>query len=164
MDGTGDAGHRPAPPLTNQLRHVRGVSGAWRPRMRGTARIRHHGGVGEPVQSGVEAVGALSVLAFVAEVGMLVGLSVAGWHLTDQPAMSLLLAILLPSTAGVVWGLWCAPRAPRRLGRLPRWAVKVTLFSVTFALLMGVAPQPWPFYGLGLWLLFLATLPADRTR
>jgi len=110
----------------------------------------------------VEAVGLLDVLAFVAEGGMLVGLGVSGWHLADQTALSLPLAVLLPSAAGVVWGLWCAPRASRRLSRLPRWAVKVTLFSVTFVLLLGVAPQPWPFLGLGLWLLFLASLPADR--
>lgn len=127
-----------------------------------TAGVLHHGGV-QP--SEVETVGVLAVLAFVAELGMLVGLGVGGWHLSDRTVLSLLLAVLLPSAAAVVWGLWCAPRSSRRLGRLPRWAVKITLFTATFLLLLlGVAPQPWPFYGLGLWLLFLATLPADRAR
>ena len=109
-------------------------------------------------------VGVLAVLAFVAEVAMLVGLGVGGWHLTDTTALSLALAVLLPGAAAVVWSLWCAPRAARRLSRPRRWAVKVSLFGATVLLLLAVGPRPWPSYGLGLGLLFLVTLPADRGR
>lgn len=115
-------------------------------------------------QTEVRDVGVLAVLGFVAELGMLVGLAVAGWHLPDHLALSLLLAVLLPVAAAIVWGLWCAPRATHRLDRLPRWAVKVTLFSVSFVLLLGTHSLPWAFFGLGTWLLFVVTLPADRGR
>jgi len=109
--------------------------------------------------------GVLDVLAFVAELGMFVGLAVGGWQVVDEPALSVLLAVLLPGAAAGVWGLWCAPRAAHRLARLTRWAVKVTLFGIAFVLVANASPQPgWAVFGLATWLLFVVSLPADRGR
>jgi len=108
-------------------------------------------------------VGVLHVLALLAEVCLLVALAVGGRQLSDTPAVSLLLAVLLPCAAAVVWGRWCAPRSARRLPRLPRWAVKVTLFAAALGLVLNAEPRPgWGFFGLAMWLLFVVSLPADR--
>jgi hypothetical protein len=118
----------------------------------------------EPVSPAAD-LGVLDVLAFVAELGMFVELAVGGWQLADEAALSVLLAVLLPCVAAGVWGVWCAPRAARRLSRLPRWAVEVTLFTVSFALVINASPQPgWAVFGLATWLLFVVSLPADRGR
>lgn len=109
-------------------------------------------------------IGPLAVLAFVAEVAMLVGLGIVGWHLADAVVLSVLLAAVLPVAAGVVWGLWCAPRARRRAPTPQRWAIKVSLATATFVLLVVVVSGPGAVaLGLGTWLAFLVSLPADRT-
>lgn len=108
-------------------------------------------------------VGPLAILAFVAEVMMLAGMAWAGWDLGTSTVVSALLAVALPIAAAVVWGLWCAPRARFPLPRLPRWAVKMTLFSIATVLLLQTDPTPWAgLYGVLTWLLFLVSLPADR--
>ena len=106
----------------------------------------------------------LLALAFLAEVAMLVGLAWAGWSMSDSTLRSWLLAIALPSLAAVVWGTWLSPKAPRRLPTLHRWAVKVTLYSVTLLLLLRFGPQPEAgVFAVLMWLAFLISLPADRT-
>ena len=108
-------------------------------------------------------VGVLDVVAFVAELFLLVGLVVGGWQLSGTTAVSLLLAVLLPTAAAVVWGVWCAPRSAHRLPRLRRWAVKVTLFAAALLVVLNAEPQPgWGVFGVGMWLLFVVSLPADR--
>lgn len=95
---------------------------------------------------------------------MLVGLGIVGWHLADQVVLSIVLAAALPGAAVVVWGLWCAPRARRRLATPQRWVVKTTLATATFVLLVVVVSGPGAVtLGLGMWLAFLVSLPADRT-
>lgn len=102
-------------------------------------------------------------LAFLAEAAMMVGLAWAGWRMSDSTPVSLVLAVLLPAVAAAVWGLWCAPRARRRLPTLYRWAVKVTLFAATLALLLAFGPQPEAaVFAVLMWLAFLVSLPADR--
>jgi hypothetical protein len=111
----------------------------------------------------VAAVGVLDVVAFVAELLMIGGLAVAGWSLGHGWVISLVVAVLLPLVAAAVWGLWCAPRAVHRLSRLPRWAVKVALFSGTLLLMLAADPRPLvAAAGLLMWLAFLVSLPADR--
>jgi hypothetical protein len=105
----------------------------------------------------------LLALAFLAEVAMLVGLAWAGWSLTGSTALSWLLALLLPSVAAAVWGVWCSPKAPRRLPTPYRWAVKVTLFATTVVLLLRSDPQPATgVFAVLMWLAFLVSLPSDR--
>lgn len=45
---------------------------------------------------------------------MLVGFVVLGLSIGDGP-LSVVLAVVLPATVAVVWGVFLAPRAPRRL-------------------------------------------------
>ena len=109
-------------------------------------------------------IGPLAVLAFIAEIGMLVGLAWAGWGRGSSLLLSVVLAIALPAVAAVVWGLWCAPRSRHRLATPWRWALKVTLFSATVVLLLPTEPVPAAgIYGVVVWLVFLISLPADRT-
>jgi hypothetical protein len=106
---------------------------------------------------------ALAAAAFVAEMAMLGGLAWGGSQLGTSSLAHVVLAVVLPVAAAVVWGLWCAPRASRRLARGPRWAVKVTLFAATLVLLLLAGPQPQAgIYGLVMWLLFVVSLPSDR--
>ena len=108
-------------------------------------------------------VGALMVLAFLAEVALLVGLAWAGWSMTRATLSSWLLAILLPTAAAAVWGTWCSPKAPQRLPTLYRWAVKIVLFTATLGLLLTFGPQPEAgVFAALMWLAFLVSLPADR--
>jgi hypothetical protein len=111
-----------------------------------------------------EHIGPLAILAFVAEVLMLIGLAIVGWHLADVTVLSVVLAVALPVAAAAVWGLWCAPRARWRLPTPGRWAVKTALATATFVLLLVVVPgDAATGLGIGMWLLFLVSLPADRT-
>lgn len=107
--------------------------------------------------------GVLLALAFVAELGMLVGLGWVGWSVGSSTALSVGLALTLPSCAAAVWAVWCAPRARRRLRTPGRWALKVTLFTATFLLLLQYGPQPGAgVFGLATWVAFLLSLPTDR--
>jgi hypothetical protein len=76
----------------------------------------------------------LLTIRFLAELGMLAALAWAGWHLLDSTFGSLVLAVLLPAAAAVVWGLWVAPRARRRLADPARVVVEGALFFGTFVL------------------------------
>jgi hypothetical protein len=76
----------------------------------------------------------LLTVRFLAELGLLAALAWAGWHLLDSTLGSLLLAVLLPAAAAVVWGLWVAPRAHRRLGDPWRAVVEGVLFFGAFVL------------------------------
>jgi hypothetical protein len=64
-------------------------------------------------------------LRFVLELTALAGLAEGGDGIAGWP-----LAALAVVAGGVVWGLWCAPRARRRLPRLPRTAVEAVVFGL----------------------------------
>lgn len=55
-----------------------------------------------------------AALVFLAEVGMLAGFAMLGLSAGDGP-LSVVLAVALPAAVAVVWGIFLAPRAPRRL-------------------------------------------------
>lgn len=106
----------------------------------------------------------LLAIAFLAEMMMLGGLGWAGWSMGPNAAVSVTMMVLLPVSVAVVWGVWCAPKAALRLRTPARWAVKTTLFAGTFLLLLVSAPMPGPaLFGLVMWLLFVVSLPADRS-
>ena len=106
---------------------------------------------------------ALLAIAFVAELAMLGGLFWVGWSLGSGGLSSWVLGFLLAGLLSVVWGRWCAPRASYRLRNPGRAVLKTVLFVGTFVLLLAFAPRPeGAVFGLGMLLLFVVSLPADR--
>lgn len=102
-------------------------------------------------------------LAFLAEIAMLAGLGWAGWSIGPNLPSSIGMMMLLPVSAAIGWGAWCAPKARWRLRTPARWALKVTMFAATFLLLLVSAPAPGAaLYGTVMCLFFVVSLPADR--
>jgi Protein of unknown function (DUF2568) len=64
-------------------------------------------------------------LRFVLELTALAGLAEGGDHVAGWPV-----AVVAVAAGAVVWGLWCAPRARRRLARLPRTVVEAAVFGL----------------------------------
>jgi hypothetical protein len=111
-----------------------------------------------------EDVTTVHLLAFLAEMALVVAFAWAGWLLGADTATSVVLAVLLPGVAIAVWGIWCAPRSARRLAQTSRWAVKSVLFAVAYVLLLVYGPQPGAaLFGTIMVVLFGVSLPADRT-
>ena len=77
---------------------------------------------------------------FLLELAAFASLAVWGWHAGSGFA-AVVLAVLLPTAAIAVWGLWCAPRAPRRLPTTWRAALEVGIFLLAAAAL-GAAGHP----------------------
>jgi Protein of unknown function (DUF2568) len=112
----------------------------------------------------VPEVTAMHLVAFVAEVALIVALAWSGWLLGASTITSLVLAVLLPLLAMTIWGIWCAPRATRRLPQAPRWIVKGLLFAAAFVLLVVLGPEPAAaMFGAVMVVLFAVSLPADRS-
>jgi hypothetical protein len=102
---------------------------------------------------------------FLAELAMLAALAWGGWYLTDTVALSVVLAVALPVLAAIVWGRWVAPRAAHRLPDPARLGVEITLFAVAFVSVAAAEPRPANLlFGLAMWLVFLATLPARHVE
>jgi hypothetical protein len=104
-------------------------------------------------------------LRFLVELAMLSALAWGAWFLTDTAALSVVLAVVAPVLAAVVWGRWVAPRAAHRLRDPARLGVEITLFAVAFVLVAAAEPRPANLlFGLAMWLAFLATLPARHVE
>jgi hypothetical protein len=71
---------------------------------------------------------------FLVELALLAVLAVAGARLGDG-ALAVVLGAGLPLGAAVLWGLWLAPRATRRLAYPARLVAKLVLVFVAAALL-----------------------------
>jgi hypothetical protein len=112
-------------------------------------------------------VGILGLVRFAAELGMLAALGYGGWHLVDRVALSVVLAVVLPLAAALVWGRWIAPRAARRLTDPAKLLVEVILFASAAVVLVVAGPHPLTtVLAGGLVLMFLISLPhrkAERT-
>lgn len=103
----------------------------------------------------------LLAVRFLAEIGMLVCLGIGGWQLGDSLLVSVVLTVVLPLVAAVVWGRWVAPRASRRLPDPARLGVEVTLFAAALLAVMGAHPSPaMAVVGLTVWAAFLASIPS----
>ena len=87
---------------------------------------------------------------FVLEMLVLVALFLFGWSLSDSLPVQLVLGLGLPAIVIVVWGLFVAPKASRRLADPVRLAVELVIwfagvlafgFAVSWllALLFGMA-------------------------
>jgi hypothetical protein len=73
---------------------------------------------------------------FLAELGLIAALGYVGWRiLDDQPAIALLVALVLAAAAATIWGAWVAPKSEHRLEDPARLAVEVALFAVACAAL-----------------------------
>lgn len=106
------------------------------------------------------AIGALALIRFAAELGMLAALGYGGWHLVGPVALSVVLALALPVAAATVWGRWIAPRAAHRLTDPAKLAVEVVLFATAAGLLVLVGPNPLAIVlSAGLLLMFVVSLP-----
>jgi hypothetical protein len=96
----------------------------------------------QPAAHGHPAVrGAVELIAFLCELGMLVVLVIAGWALDSGGLMSIALAIFYPALAILIWSVWMAPRSARRLADPWRLAAQVALFAAT-AVLASIAGHP----------------------
>jgi hypothetical protein len=71
-------------------------------------------------------------LRFLLELAALAGLAYWGAH-TGSAVVKVLLAIVAPLLAAIVWGLFAAPKAARRLPRGPRVAVEAAVFGLAAA-------------------------------
>jgi drug/metabolite transporter (DMT)-like permease len=105
----------------------------------------------------------LLAVRFLAELGMLVCLCIGGWQFGESLLASIVLGVVLPLVAAVVWGRWVAPRASRRLRDPGRLGVEVTLFVAALLAVMGAHPSPaMAVFGLAVWVAFLASIPSRR--
>jgi hypothetical protein len=67
-------------------------------------------------------------VAFLAELAALAALAVWGWSAVDPTGWRLVLAAGAPAVAGVLWGVFAAPRAPVQVPALTL-LVKVLVFG-----------------------------------
>jgi uncharacterized membrane protein YwaF len=93
-------------------------------------------------RQGNRPVDALDVLVFIVELVLLAILAVAGARLGSH-ATAIALAVLLPAVAAVLWGLYLAPRASRRLPHPGRLVAKLALMLAASALLVAAAAVAW---------------------
>jgi hypothetical protein len=77
---------------------------------------------------------ATETLAFACELAMVVILGIAGWSLGSGGLLSIALTIFYPALAILVWAVWVAPKAGRRLGDPWRLGIQLALFAGTAAL------------------------------
>ena len=80
-------------------------------------------------------------LRFLLELCMLAALAYWGYHAGDGLLMQLVLAVGAPLVAAVIWGLFIAPRASRRLADPARLLLELVLW-VAAAVGLAAAGQP----------------------
>ena len=68
-------------------------------------------------------------IRFLLELAMLVALGWVGGEIGSSWVVSVPLAIAFPLVAAVVWGMFIAPKAPRRLTDPAKLAVELVLFA-----------------------------------
>ncbi|MGX7677953.1 YrdB family protein [Jatrophihabitans sp. DSM 45814] len=83
------------------------------------------------------------VAVFLAELWMLAVLAVVGARLGNNIAVSIALAILLPTAASALWAYWLAPRAGHRLPHPLRLLAKLALVVAAAALLGLTGSAIW---------------------
>jgi hypothetical protein len=81
-------------------------------------------------------------VAFLAELAALAALAVWGWSVGESTGSRVVLAAAAPAVAGVLWGVFAAPRAPVRVPVLTL-LVKVVVFGGAVLALFAIG-HPWP--------------------
>ena len=82
------------------------------------------------------------LLRFLLELAALAGLAFWGWTAGHSLAGQVVLAIVTPSAAAWLWGLYAAPASKHRLDGLGRLAVEWLVFGGA-AVATAAAGQPW---------------------
>ena len=101
-------------------------------------------------------------VAVLAELAALAALAFWGWSAGGSTAVRLLLAVAVPAVAGVLWGVFAAPRAPVQVLALSV-LVKVVVFGAAVLALLATG-HPWAAAVLGAAALLsalLSTPPAE---
>ena len=93
-------------------------------------------------RSGTRPVAGLDVLVFIVELALLAVLALAGARLGSQ-ATAIVLALLLPLVSAVLWGLYLAPHASRRLPHPGRMVAKLAVMLAASALLAASGATAW---------------------
>jgi hypothetical protein len=83
----------------------------------------------------------VATVAFLSELAMLVTLGVAGWHVGGGGLISVAMTALGPALAVLIWSVWVAPTAARRLADPARLILQVLLFVAT-GVLAALAGRP----------------------
>lgn len=82
-------------------------------------------------------------VAFLSELMLLGTLGVVGWRLGTGGLISIALAALYPALGALIWALWIAPRATRRLKDPWRLIAQIVLFLVAGVLAAITGPVIW---------------------
>jgi hypothetical protein len=82
----------------------------------------------------------LLTLRFLTELALIVVLALVGVFASLPLAGRIVIAVAAPVLAMVIWGLWMAPRARRRLQDPLRLAAELVLFAVAAAALALTGP------------------------
>ena len=96
---------------------------------------------------------------FLLELSMLVALGWVGGEIGSSWVIRVGLAIALPLVAAVVWGMFIAPKAPRRLTDPAKLLVELVLFS---AACIGLAAVGYPLLAVVLAILVAANTAVLR--
>jgi hypothetical protein len=83
----------------------------------------------------------VATVAFLSELALLVTLGVAGWHFGGGGLISVAMTALGPALAVLIWSVWVAPTAARRLADPARLILQIVLFVVT-GVLAALAGHP----------------------
>ena len=96
---------------------------------------------------------------FLLELLMLAALAWAGAGLVSSRWLSVVLAVALPLAASVIWGMWIAPKASRRLHDPLRLVVELVLFGAASA---GLAAIGHPLLAVAFAAILLANIAVLR--
>ena len=80
-------------------------------------------------------------VAFLAELAALAAFALWGWSVGGSTGWRLLLAVAAPAVAGVLWGVFAAPRAPVHVPTLAL-LVKLLVFGAAVLALLAT-DHPW---------------------
>jgi hypothetical protein len=83
----------------------------------------------------------VATVAFLSELAMLATLGIAGWHFGGGGLISVAMAAFDPAVAVLIWLVWVAPTAARRLADPGRLILQIILFVVT-GVLVALAGRP----------------------
>ena len=86
-------------------------------------------------------------VAFLAELAALAAFAVWGWSVGASTGTRVLLAVVLPAVAAMLWGVFAAPRAPVQVPALAV-LVKVVVFGGAVLALVATG-RPWAAAVLG---------------
>ncbi|MFF9851235.1 YrdB family protein [Streptomyces litmocidini] len=101
-------------------------------------------------------------LAFLLELAALAVLARWGWESAENPALRLLLAVVAPAVAAVVWGLFAAPRARIPVPLPGVLFVKALVFGAAAVAFQALDRPAWALSFAAVALLNTALATADR--